>query len=125
MVIPLGAPEVVHLVDHRLEPVVHCLWLFSFVEDKLTELSINRLAFGDLGHPVPFVCRLEDIPNFFGIFQPLQLIKLLSTQGSEEYRSCLGVKMPNLGSLIRVVVLVAHLWCLRSKLNNISYAFVE
>jgi hypothetical protein len=25
MVIPLGAPEVADLVDHRLEPVVHCL----------------------------------------------------------------------------------------------------
>jgi hypothetical protein len=30
-----------------------------------------------------------------------------------------------LGSLIGVVVLVAHLWCLRFKLNNIPYAFVE
>jgi hypothetical protein len=37
----------------------------------------------------------------------------------------MGVKMPNLGGLIRVVVLVAYLWCLRSKLNNITYAFVE
>jgi hypothetical protein len=35
MVIPLGAPEVADLVDHRLELVVHCLWLLSFVEDKL------------------------------------------------------------------------------------------
>jgi hypothetical protein len=33
--------------------------------------------------------------------------------------------MPNLGGLIRVIVLVARLWCLRSKLNNISNAFVE
>jgi hypothetical protein len=40
---------------------------------------------------------------------------ILSTQGGEEYRSCLGIKMPYLGGLIGVVVLVAHLWCLRSK----------
>jgi hypothetical protein len=125
MVIPLGAPEVTHLVDHCFEPVVHCLWLCSFVEDESTELSLDRLTLGDLGHLVPFVRRFEGIPNFFGIFQPLHLIIFLSTQGGEEYRSCLGVKMPNLGSLVRVVVLFAHLWCLRSKLNNIPYAFVE
>jgi hypothetical protein len=125
MVIPLGAPEVAHLVDHGLELVIHCLWLLSFVEDESTEFSLDRFALGDLGHLVPFVCRFEDVPNFFGIFQPLHLIILLSTQGSEEDRSCLGIKMPNLGSLIRVVVLVAHLWCLRSKLNNIPYAFEE
>jgi hypothetical protein len=125
MVIPLGAPEVAHLVDHGLELVIHCLWLLSFVEDESTEFSLDRFALGDLGHLVPFVCRFEDVPNFFGIFQPLHLIILLSTQGSEEDRSCLGIKMPNLGSLIRVVFLAAHLWCLRSKLNNIPYAFEE
>jgi hypothetical protein len=68
MVIPLGAPEVAHLVDHRLEPVIHYLWLFSFVEDELTELSLDHFALGDLGHIVPFMRRLEDIPNFIGIF---------------------------------------------------------
>jgi hypothetical protein len=125
MVIPLGAPEVAHLVDHHFEPVVHCLWLLSFVEDESTELSLDRFVLGDLGHLVPFVRRFEDIPNLFDIFQPLHLIIPLSTQGGEEYRSCLGIKMSNLGGLIRVVVLIAHLWCLRSKLNNIPYAFVE
>jgi hypothetical protein len=125
MVIPFGAPEVAHLIDHCFEPVVHCLWLLSFVEDESTELSFDRLALGDLGHLVPFVRCLEDIPNFFSIFQPLHLIIFLSTQGSKEYRSCLGIKMLNLGSLIRVIVLVAHLWCLRSKLNIIPNAFVE
>jgi hypothetical protein len=125
MVIPLGAPEVAHLVDYCFEPVVHCLWLLSFVEDGSIELSLDRLTFGDLSHLVSFVRRLEDIPNFSDIFQPLHLIILLSTQGGEEYRSCLGVKMPNLGSLVRVIVLVAHLWCLRSKLNNIPNAFME
>jgi hypothetical protein len=125
MVIPLGAPEVAHLVDHCLEPVVHCLWLLSFVENESTELSLDRLTLGDFGHLVPFMRRLEDIPNFFGNFQPLHLIILLSTQGGEEYRSFLGIKMPYLGSLIGVIILVAHLWCLRSKLNNIPYAFVE
>jgi hypothetical protein len=68
MVIPLGAPEVAHLVDHRLEPVIHFLWLLPFVEDESAEFSLDRLALDDLGHLVPFVRRLEDIPNFFGIF---------------------------------------------------------
>jgi hypothetical protein len=74
MVIPLGAPEVAHLVDHCFELVVHCLWLLSFVEDESTELSLDFLALGDLGHLVPFVRRLEDIPNFFGIFNPCTLL---------------------------------------------------
>jgi hypothetical protein len=34
MVIPFGAPEVAHLVHHVLEPVVHGLRPFYFVEDK-------------------------------------------------------------------------------------------
>jgi hypothetical protein len=101
------------------------LRLFSFVDDESTELSLDRLLLGDLGHLVPFVRRFEDVPNLLGIFQPLHHVILLSTQGGEEYRSSLGVKMPNLGGLVRVVVLVAYLWCLRSKLNNIPYAFME
>jgi hypothetical protein len=68
MVIPFGAPEVAHLVDHRLEPVVHCLWLLSFIEDESTEFSFDRFTLGDFGHLVPFMRCLEDIPNFFGIF---------------------------------------------------------
>jgi hypothetical protein len=66
MVIPLGAPEVKYLVHHRLEPVVHGLWLFPFVEDESTEFSLDRFAHGDLGHLVPFVRGLEDVLNFFG-----------------------------------------------------------
>jgi hypothetical protein len=66
MVIPFGAPEVVHLVDHGLEPIVHGLRLFSFVEDESTEFSPDRLPLGDLGHLVPFVRGFEDVPNFFG-----------------------------------------------------------
>ena len=107
MVIPFCAPEVAHLIDHRLEPIVHGLRLFSFVEDESTEFSLDHFALGDLGHLVPFMRRLEDIPNLFGIFQPLHLIILLSTQGGEEYRSCLGIKMPYLGGLIRVIIFVA------------------
>jgi hypothetical protein len=67
MIIPFGAPKVAHLVDHRLEPVVHGLWLLSFVEDESTKFSLDRFALGDLGHLVPFVRRFEDVPNFFGI----------------------------------------------------------
>jgi hypothetical protein len=37
----------------------------------------------------------------------------------------LGVKVPNLGGFVRVVVLVPHLWYLRSKFNYVSFAFVE
>ena len=79
MVIPFCAPEVAHLVDHRLEPVVHCLRLFSFVEDESTEFSLDRFALGDLGHLVPFMRRLEDVPNFFSTFKPLHFVILLST----------------------------------------------
>jgi hypothetical protein len=67
MVIPFGSPEVAHLVDHRLEPDVHGLRLFSFVKDKSTELSLDRLALSDLGHLVPFVRGFEDVSNLFGI----------------------------------------------------------
>jgi hypothetical protein len=66
MIIPFGAPEVAHLVHHGLEPVVHGLRLFSFVEDESTELHLDRLVLGDLGHLVPFVRGLEDVPNLFG-----------------------------------------------------------
>jgi hypothetical protein len=66
MVIPLGAPEVAHLVDQGLEPVVHHLWLLSLFENESNEFSLDHLALGDLGHLVPFVCRLEKVPNFFG-----------------------------------------------------------
>jgi hypothetical protein len=74
MVIPVRAPKVAHLVDHRLEPVVHCLRLFSFVEDESTEFTLDCFALGDFGHLVPLMCRLEDIPNFFSIFNPCTLL---------------------------------------------------
>jgi hypothetical protein len=66
MVIPFDAPEVAHLVHHCFEPIVHSLWLFSFVEDETTKLPLDRLPLGDLGHLVPFVRGLEDVPNFLG-----------------------------------------------------------
>jgi hypothetical protein len=74
MVIPLGVPEVAYLVHQGLEPVVHCLWLLSLVEDESTELPLDRLALGDLGHLVPFVRGLEDVPNLFGTFNPCTLL---------------------------------------------------
>jgi hypothetical protein len=55
MVIPLSALEVAHLIDQGLEPVVHCLWLLSLVEDESTELALDRLPLGDLGHLITFV----------------------------------------------------------------------
>jgi hypothetical protein len=125
MVIPLGASKVPDLVHHRLEPVVHCLRLFSLVEDEPTEFSLDCFALGDLCHFISFMCRLENVPNFFGTLQSLHLVVLLSTQESEEYRGGLGIEVPYLGSLVGIRILVAHLWYLRSKLNNIPYAFVE
>jgi hypothetical protein len=74
MVIPLSAPEVAHLIDHSLEPVVHNMRLFSFVEDESTELSLDRLPLGDLGHLVPFVCRFKDVPIFLAFFNPCALL---------------------------------------------------
>jgi hypothetical protein len=112
-------------VHYGLESVIHGFWLFSFVEDEPTESSLNCFSLGDLSDFVPSVCRLEDIPNFFGTFQPLHLVILLSTQGSEEYGGGLGVEVPHLGGFIRVIVLIAHLWCLLSKLKNIPNAFME
>jgi hypothetical protein len=61
MVIPLDAPKVAYLVHHGLEPVVHGLWLFTFVEDESTKFTLNCFSLGDLGHFAPLVCRLEDV----------------------------------------------------------------
>jgi hypothetical protein len=121
MVIPHGAPEVADLVDRRLEPVVHCLWLLSFVEDESTKFSLDRFTLGDFGHLIPFMRHFEDVPNFFGTLQPLHLVVFLSTQGSEKYRGGLVIEVPYLGSFIRIIILVPRLWCMRSKLNNIPY----
>jgi hypothetical protein len=125
MVIPHGAPEVADLVHHGIEPVVHGLWLVTFVEDEPTKFTLTCFPLGDLGNFVPFMCRLEDIPNFFGTLQPLHLVVLLPTQGSQEYGGGLGVEVPHLRGSIGVVVLITHLWCLCSKLNNMLNAFVE
>jgi hypothetical protein len=79
MVIPLGAPEVAHLVHQGLEPVVHCLRLLPLMKHEATELPLDRFPLGDLGHLVSFVRGLEYIPNLFGALQSLDLIILLST----------------------------------------------
>ena len=66
MVIPFGAPEVAHLVHQGLEPVVHCLWLFPLVKHETTELPLDCLPLGDLGHLVSFVRGLEYAPILLG-----------------------------------------------------------
>jgi hypothetical protein len=86
MVGSLRAPKVPNLVHHRLELVVHSLWLLSFVEGELSELSLDHLPFHDLGDVVTFVCHLEDIPSFLSALQPLHFVVLVSTQGGKEYR---------------------------------------
>jgi hypothetical protein len=70
MVIPLCAD----LVHHCLESVVHGLWLFSFVEDEPTEFSLDRFPLGDLGHFIPFVCRLRMSQNSLALFNPCTLL---------------------------------------------------
>ena len=79
MVIPFGAPKVAHLVDQGLEPVVHRLWLLSLVEDESTELPLDRLPLGDLGHLISLVRGLEYVSNLLSALQPLHVIILLST----------------------------------------------
>jgi hypothetical protein len=70
------------------------------VEDESTELPLDRLPLGDLGHLISFVRGLEHIPNLLGTLQPLHLIILFSTKRGEEYSGGLGVKMPDLGDLV-------------------------
>jgi hypothetical protein len=79
MVNPFCAPKVAHLFHQGLEPVVHGLWLLSLVEDESTELPLDRLPLGDLGHLISLVRGLEPVPNLLGALQPLHFIILLST----------------------------------------------
>jgi hypothetical protein len=79
MIIPFFAPEVAHLVHQGLEPVVHLLWLLPLAKSEATELPLDRLPLGDLGHLVSFVRGLEYVPNLLGALQSLHLVILLST----------------------------------------------
>jgi hypothetical protein len=66
MVIPFCALEIAHLIHQGLESVVHGLWLLSLVEDESTELSLDRLPLGDLGHLISLLRGLEHVPNLLG-----------------------------------------------------------
>jgi hypothetical protein len=79
MVIPFFTPKVAHLVHQGLEPVVHFLWLLPLAKAKATELPLDRIPLGDLGHLVSFVRGLEYVPNLLGTLQSLHLVILLST----------------------------------------------
>jgi hypothetical protein len=74
MVIPFGAPEVTHLVDHRLEPVVHGLRLFPFVEDESIEFSsiVSRLVILVTSSPLCAVLRTSQISLV--LFNPCTLL---------------------------------------------------
>jgi hypothetical protein len=98
---PLGALDIVDLVNHCLEPVVHLLRLLFFVEGEPFELSFNHLHVGDL---ITFMLHLESIPNLLSDFQPLYFVILLPTQGSEKYCSFLRVKILDLGDLVRMII---------------------
>jgi hypothetical protein len=74
MVIPFGAPEVAHLVDHHLEPVVHGLRLFFFVEDKSTELSLDRVPLGVLVTLSPSCAVLRTSQISLAFFNPCTLL---------------------------------------------------
>jgi hypothetical protein len=54
-------------------------WLLSLVEDETTELPLDRLPFGDLGHLISLVRGLEHVLNLLGALQPLHFIILLLT----------------------------------------------
>lgn len=97
---PLGAPEVPYLVHRHLEPIVHLLWLFSFIEGEPSKLSFNHSHLSDFGDPITFVRRLEAIPNLLDVLQPLYFVALLPTQGSKKYYNCLRVEMLDLGDLV-------------------------
>jgi hypothetical protein len=74
MVIPLGAPEVAHLVDHCLEPVVHHLRLFSFVEDESTEFSLDHLPLVILVTSFPSCAILRTSQISLAFFNPHTLL---------------------------------------------------
>jgi hypothetical protein len=76
VVVLLGDLEVVDLVLLRLEPVVHVLWLFSFVEDESSGFSLDHLTLGDL---VTFGHRLEHVPTLVCALQSLHLVILYLT----------------------------------------------
>ena len=42
------------------------MWLLSLVEDEQTELPLDRLPLGDLGHLISLMRGLEYVPNLFG-----------------------------------------------------------
>jgi hypothetical protein len=82
------------------------LRVFSLVEHEPTELPLDRLPLGDLGHLISFVRDLEHVPNLFGTLQPLHLIILLSTERGEEYSSGLGIKVTDLGEFVRIIAFI-------------------
>jgi hypothetical protein len=55
------------------------LWLLPLAKAKATELPLDRIPLGDLGHLVSFVRGLEYVPNLLGTLQSLHLVILLST----------------------------------------------
>jgi hypothetical protein len=74
MIIPLGAPEVADLVHYGLQPVVHGLWLFSFVEDEPTKFSLDCFLLGDLGDFVPMCAVLRTSQISLALFNPCTLL---------------------------------------------------
>jgi hypothetical protein len=74
MVIPFCAPKIAHLVGHRFEPIVHRLWLFSFVGDESpsSPLIVSRLVILVTSSPSYVVLRMSQISLAF--FNPCTLL---------------------------------------------------
>jgi hypothetical protein len=74
MVIPLGAPEVAHLVDQGIELVVHFLWLMSLVEDKSIKLPLERLPLVILVTSSPSCAVFRTSQISLALFNPCTLL---------------------------------------------------
>jgi hypothetical protein len=74
MVIPFCALEVAHLTHQGLEPVVHRLWILSLVEDESTELPLDRISLGDLGHLITSCAVFSTYQISLALFSPCTLL---------------------------------------------------
>jgi hypothetical protein len=74
MICPFCASVILDLVHQGLEPIVHLLWSFSFVDGEPSKLSFNELHLGNLGDLVTFMHRLKCVSYLFGAFEPVHFV---------------------------------------------------
>jgi hypothetical protein len=70
------------MIYHRLETIVHGLWLLSFVEDEPSKLSLHHLPFGDLGDFITFCAVLSTSQISFALFNPCTMVYSLHKEAS-------------------------------------------